>query len=325
MANKSIKEESYFKNFQKYLKEDALNSKEPIGLSKLDTGIAKAAATTGTNDNNPNDDKSPSNTYNGAADGLKPSQKQIILIKAFNMAMNTTLVGGKFPPGGDLAAIISADNYIMDGHHRWAATMLLDKGINVAGTQIMLPAKDLITALNIYTKGALNIQQGNPGEGDIAQFTGDNIQKTIIEVAEKSGKSPDSPDGKAPGYAWDDLKARITKLGGGDYNKGLSTLKSNADYTATNKKVETWMPDRSDMPVIDAAKVKEVADAAAAGQIDIKQPFSPETSKELGKEPAAESIIKNLQKQMINLKENHKREKAILIGESALKKSKKKK
>jgi hypothetical protein len=44
----------------------------------------------------------------------------------------------------------------------------------------------------------------------------------------------------------------------------------------------------------------------------------------LGNKTKTESTIKNLRNQMIKLKEDHKREKAILLGESALKKSKKK-
>ena len=43
------------------------------------------------------------------------------------MAMNTTPAGGKFEPGGDIGAIISKDNFIMDGHHRIQAYHLLGR------------------------------------------------------------------------------------------------------------------------------------------------------------------------------------------------------
>jgi hypothetical protein len=276
MANKSIKEESYYKNFQKYLKEDALDQSNPIGLSQLDKNLATAASTSGTQDNDPKDDAAAANpSFKSPAKDLNPSQKQIILIKSFNQALNTTGFGGKYPEGGNLDAIISSDGYIMDGHHRWAATILIDPNISVGGTQIGLPAKELITALNVYTKGALNIDKGNEGQGDIAAFTGDNLQKTILDVAEKTGKSPDSPDGKAPGYSWEDLKARIAKKFG-TYEKGIEIMKANA-AVVSGKTVEGWMPNRSDMPVIDANDVSKVADAVKVGEIDIKVPYADST------------------------------------------------
>jgi hypothetical protein len=47
--------------------------------------------------------------------------------------------------GGDLAAIVSSDNYIMDGHHRWSATILASgtKG-KVGGFGAALKGEELL-------------------------------------------------------------------------------------------------------------------------------------------------------------------------------------
>ena len=260
--------------------EDTLGSENPLGLDDIPPELAKAAATKGSGEA-PDAQSVPGKTDYPAKE-LKPSQKQIILVKAFNMALNTDIVGGQFPPGGDIGAIVSNDRHIMDGHHRWASTLLVKPDADIKATLIDMPAKDLITALNVYTKGALGINKGNEGEGNISEFTGQNIQSKIIDVAEKEGKSPDSPDGKAPGYSLEELKKRISTFGGGDYEAGLAKLKKNAELVSS-KPIEPWMPDRSDMPVIDKSKLPDVEKKFKAGELDIKPPFDPETKAAMDK------------------------------------------
>ena len=51
-----------------------------------------------------------------ASQGI-PTQTNILLPKALGMAVNGV-------EGGNLKAYASTDNEILDGHHRWAATML---------------------------------------------------------------------------------------------------------------------------------------------------------------------------------------------------------
>ena len=59
-----------------------------------------------------------------AASAATPTQSNILLPKALGMA-----VAGV--SGGDLKAYASLDDEILDGHHRWAATMLNDPGANI--------------------------------------------------------------------------------------------------------------------------------------------------------------------------------------------------
>ena len=99
----------------------------------------------------PNDDKVPSKKSSVAASKLSPSQQEIKLGQALGMAIS---MAGKLPgpfksgPGGDLGAVISKDGYIMDGHHRWAASIFAaGPGVNVGGTIIDMPGKDLVKVL----------------------------------------------------------------------------------------------------------------------------------------------------------------------------------
>jgi len=61
-----------------------------------------------------------------AAGDAIPTQSNILLPKALGMA-----VGGI--AGGDLGAYFSTKGEILDGHHRWAATMLNDPGASLGG------------------------------------------------------------------------------------------------------------------------------------------------------------------------------------------------
>ena len=49
--------------------------------------------------------------------------------------------------GGDMGAIISQDNHILDGHHRWAATMIADPTAELGGVKAALDIGDLVPVL----------------------------------------------------------------------------------------------------------------------------------------------------------------------------------
>ena len=60
------------------------------------------------------------------ASAAKPTQSNILIAKSIGMAANGV-------EGGDLGAYFSTDNEILDGHHRWAATMLNNPGASMGG------------------------------------------------------------------------------------------------------------------------------------------------------------------------------------------------
>ena len=73
-----------------------------------------------------NDDAHPVKDVTIAAADAMPTQTNILLPKALGMAVNGVA-------GGNLGAYFSSNNEILDGHHRWAATMLNDPGASIGG------------------------------------------------------------------------------------------------------------------------------------------------------------------------------------------------
>lgn len=61
-----------------------------------------------------------------AASAAIPTQKNVLLPKTIGMAANGI-------SGGAIGAYFSTENEILDGHHRWSATMLNDPSANIGG------------------------------------------------------------------------------------------------------------------------------------------------------------------------------------------------
>ena len=183
----------------KYTKKinELLGSEGPIKLSQLNDELAKASAApeAGTQDGNPNDDKVKVNTGAMVTVGaLSPAQKEVIPMKALSFALG--YLSNKQPNLDEMEAIVSSDMYIMDGHHRWAAATLVYPNKKVKVAKIEMPGVDLITALNVYTKGALNLT-GNAGQGDLTSWQ--ELIKTEIEKAFEKGFSKENGNGILPG------------------------------------------------------------------------------------------------------------------------------
>lgn len=298
---------------------------KPIKLSELDDKLAAASAApeAGTKDNKPEDDKVKVNTEAMVAVAeLSPAQKEVIPMKALAFALG--YLDNKQPNLDEMEAIVSADKYIMDGHHRWAAATLVDPKKQVKVAKIEMPANDLITALNVYTKGALKLS-GNKGEGDLAQWK--QLIKSEIEKAFEKGFSKEEGNGILPGGKenWpmfaggkgktaEEVKAIFAKMPGanGDANKGKEIMLANSEQLKTTKLPTA--PERIDMPVIDAGKtitgektkdvkqsqLYDVCKRIESGTLDLKPPYNPEVTAALGDkapEPTTESrVIKTYEK-----------------------------
>ena len=113
---------------EKELSTDPPEKNSFLGMDPdLDSGAAAEYMTAGLeqNDGDSSDDNLTINvggTFN-AQDGI-PTQTNILLPKALGMAVNGVA-------GGNLKAYTSTENEILDGHHRWAATMLNDPGASI--------------------------------------------------------------------------------------------------------------------------------------------------------------------------------------------------
>lgn len=251
----------------KALREDAFGSSKAIPLSQIPDEAAQAALDSGLKDNNQKDDIAKSGDTSVTVGSLKPMQKEVIPEKALAFALGFADELPNAPDLNDMEAITSADGYIMDGHHRWAARTLLDPGASVKVSKVDMPADDVVTALNIYTKA--KGLKGNPGKGDVTKFA--SLIPGAIDTFVTKGTDQFPLNGMKP----EEIKAIIAdKIGGGDFEKGKAILIANAKKLPTD--IHPNAPERVEMPVIDAKKgdLKAVLDKLKAGEIDFKAPFS---------------------------------------------------
>ncbi len=255
---------------------EVLGQEKPIPLSKIPDTVAKIAVSSGRKDNNPTDDIAMSKKAAIPVKDLKPAQTEIIKEKAFGMAIKF-LDRGEWD-GVDLEAIISSDNYIMDGHHRWAAVSLIDKNAKIAGTVINLPGAALVSVLNIVTKSIG--RSGNPGQGDIATFTGKQFEPIITKALAEGIK------GQYPIPA-EKIKSAMAKVPGsnGDPEKAKQIMMANAD--ALPKQIMPDAPDRVDMPVIGPEEVQKISNVIRNGVVDFTKPYSPDVQSNLNESVSA--------------------------------------
>jgi hypothetical protein len=252
---------------------------------------------------------------------LSPAQKEVIPMKALSFALGYLL--NKDPNLDDMQAIVSSDMYIMDGHHRWAAATLVDPNKEVMVLKIEMPAVDLITALNIYTKGALNVEGNEGGEGDLDSWR--ELIKSEIEKAFEKGFSNENGNAILPGVKrkenWPMFAGgvgktaeEVKKLFGmmpnanGDPEKGKQIMISNSIELKITKLPEA--PERIDMPVIDAGKdnkgnptsdvkksqLYDVCKRIESGTLDLKEPYTKGVSSALDESHIIKTYEKFIQK-----------------------------
>jgi hypothetical protein len=136
MANKSIKEESYFKNFQKYLNEDSIDDLNQIVDLPVQQFVDKfknlasdpkvqAVINAGHTDANPKDEVITFSQANIDVKKLKPTQNEIGMDESLkNIITDKFGTVASILKGGAVtikAPIISLNGeWIIDGHHRWS-------------------------------------------------------------------------------------------------------------------------------------------------------------------------------------------------------------
>lgn len=206
----------------------------------------------GFNDGDIKDDVVGSGEQSVSAKKLKPSQKEVFLAKSIDMAIS----GIK---GGDLGSIVSHDNFILDGHHRWAATILNDPNASITAIKVALDIDDLIPVLRAAGDAFGNSRRGAPS-GDLNVFTA-NI-KDAMDIIENGSKDMRNWT-KESAYVW------LDKIGGlKEFEKRFMMLK--------NSEFPKNAPARKDMPVIDDKKGQEkiISTYLREGRMDIFEPFT---------------------------------------------------
>mgnify|MGYP005816647023 CR=1 FL=1 len=276
------KQKMLFENWRKYSSGEQVNERE---IPNFDPGEfpnplpgdqSKSFMGKGWDDS-PEDNKSDSDKSDDAVDveigggasasDLLPSQNAIFLGKALGMSMVP-----KLSQGGDIGAVISEDNHILDGHHRWAATMLRSAGApNITGTKIMLPITQLIPVLRAVGDALGNQRKGEPPGGDINIFSKDALNVEVLKAMVEQGKfmNPEF-------YNRDKLVQHLEGVIGG-YDNLLERVKmiQAAGQKSYGGKGVAGAPGRLQMPVIDPKKGqdKKTATRLKKGMIDVAPPY----------------------------------------------------
>jgi len=255
---------------------------------KLSDAAAKAGeeaeklVTGGSDDGASGDDEVQAQAGSMPCKSLKPSQSSMNIHKAICFALAAIKKMPPFAtgPGGDLGAIITSDNHIMDGHHRWIASGMVDPNSEVGGFIVEFPAKQMIAALNMITV-KLGITKGKPGSGGFDQFNEAGILEVLQDFAENGASIP----GKG---AWKGLEAPVVlqaceEFSGvtGDGAIAAAAKKFGENCSQLTLSVPDGFPARPDMPVISKKKghLKDAIEFLRSGQVDLNEPYAESVGK----------------------------------------------
>lgn len=192
-----------------------------------------------------------------AAEKWKPAQKEVRLAKSLGQAL-AMLTGGGFKPGGNLGGVGVKDGdtgRILDGHHRWGATMLIDPSMDLTCAGVDLEFKEAIPVLRAIGV-AFGHEKGNPGGG--GSVWSDKLDKAgFTEIFEKTlaGKIKDVEKLKAGAkmYMSDQIEGEIDDMENDAFKEALvDKLFANYEtwYAIGEKSNLGELPARENMPVL---------------------------------------------------------------------------
>ena len=217
------------------------------------------------------------------ADKLRPTQEDVYLSKSLAMAMGSPPPG--FPPliGGNMKAVVSHDGFILDGHHRWAATLWNNPLAKLTGIQVAINIVDLVPVLRAAGDAFGNIRRGPP-KNDMK--ISDATIKDVLDAV-KHGKNMNAD----PKYKWnrDWSMQWLTNLGKGKGMKYGEFLLAQRLANIKKHKTPNLSLARIDMPVIEAdldrygisnkttkkrGQEEAIARYLRKGMIDIRKPYA---------------------------------------------------
>ena len=204
----------------------------------------------GKKDGNLTDDVIETKVVGIPAKSLKPSQDAVYLGKALGLAIAGV-------EGGNLDAVISSDNRILDGHHRWAATMFNNPSAKVFGAKADLKIGDLIPILRQAGDALGNERGGIPSGGDINIFhaTIKDIEDCVYHGSNMDPKFFN----KENAVRWyENNKSKIVN--------GLKMIQKVGPPAGA--------PPRPEMPKIEPNQVNKISKDLSGGKIDIKFPYN---------------------------------------------------
>jgi len=252
----------------------------PLKLSKVNKDTAAQATTTGQEDGEPKDDVIGVNakpTGVAPVQKLKPSQSSMNIAKALTFALHMIdHPAGKMEPGGDLGAFISQDGYIMDGHHRWISTAMVDPSKQVGGFLVSFPGEQLVAILNAMTKGKFGVMDGKPASGGFDQFKEAPIKAQLGKFvqggisAETAGKVFKGWQAMDAAGVQAGLEAFTGQKGPAAVDAAVAKMVKN--LSGLTMSTPSWAPTRPDMPVIDEPDVPAAVKALKGGEVDWNDP-----------------------------------------------------
>lgn len=217
---------------------------------------------------------------------LKPSQTSMNIKKAMAFALGHIKSGA---PGGHLGAFVSSDMFIMDGHHRWISSGMVDPDATIGGYLVDFPGQKLVAVLNNLTVGRFGRMTGKEATGGFEQFKEGPIRNQLEDyLANGAGKAKDD-EGNANPYRLEpeDVQSLIEKFTGmtGDEAKEEAIAKFVENLSKLTMNVPGWASGREEMPVIEKNNSEEARRALAQGEIDVNPPYSLSMIPEDGEEP----------------------------------------
>ena len=261
------------KSFQEYITEAFYFTK--IDHSKFPNPLPRELWSPffemGLKDGNMKDDVVGAKPHTWSANELNPTQNDVYLSKSLSMAMGSRARPGV--EGGNLKSVVSYDGYILDGHHRWAATMLNNPDAKISGIRIALKIYDLVPILRAAGDAFGNARRGAPkGDRNIFDST---IEDAMDAIENGKGMNPQFQHGSSSKFydkSW--AMEWLSELGG-------ERVLAQRIKEIQSHKTPSNSPERKDMPVIDADKLENglgqeenVAMYLRKGMIDIRKPYS---------------------------------------------------
>lgn len=233
-------------------------------LGGVDSSLAKEMAQSGLLDGEANDDKVSTKSKPVKSVALNPSQTTLVLKDVVAIALEMLLKREGL--GEDLGALVSSDGYILDGHHRWAGSILArGPRASVKVWRAGLPGEQLIRVLNIVSKGAYGVSSGNPGKGSINDLTPANVRRQLgVFLREGRQHKHFSPSAEQV--------AKILEINFGSVENGINVLSDRAKLIP--KSVPSWAPTRDQMPVIRRKNAPGAAKMLNEGVVDWSPPYA---------------------------------------------------
>jgi hypothetical protein len=190
---------------------------------------------------------------------LKPSQNEIFLDHILSRMIvkdedRADAIDGKLK---DRDILISSDNHLIDGHHRWATAFILNPNCKLKCTLINLPIKYALPIINAMIE-ASDVSGEEPIDYDVDLFKATKWKKKklfqkmeeIIEEAIDKGVKLKKENKKSK-----DIKTKEDLFDIIDKDNPLKYFRKNMKKI---NKPNSLFTDREEMPQIDADDAKEI-------------------------------------------------------------------